>query len=322
MGSRRLLGELLVEWGLVTQAQLEQALEWQREDGRRLGILLVERGLVNATKLTQILSHQFHLPFVNLERVRFTAELVAMVPAHLAHSRRLVPICTSGPDVLFLATDDPGDESLVTEASAACQKEIRLMVAAPDQVQEILDTYFPKPVLPPKPRPPGPPPRRPPPEVDSPAPPPPPSVAFAEPMGAMRVAVSQRPPLQDGAAKVVELSDEDLVLMSEPPAPAGPARVLVVEASDKFAEQCSRAAAAQGLTVERAELASATALAVAIRPVALVMMEDVYAMDRVGFTRLSIQTGAHLVIWSDVLGIGYLEPLLAAARQHPPVPAP
>jgi hypothetical protein len=55
--------------------------------------------------------------------------------------------------------------------------------------------------------------------------------------------------------------------------------------------------------------------------VALVMLEDVYALDRVGFTRLSIQTGAHLVIWSEALGVGYLEPLLAAAKKHPPAGA-
>jgi hypothetical protein len=48
------------------------------------------------------------------------------------------------------------------------------------------------------------------------------------------------------------------------------------------------------------------------------LMEEVYARDRVGFTRLSIQSGAHLVIWSDALGIGYLEPLLAAAKHHAP----
>ena len=52
------IGELLVEAGVLSQSQLEQALFAQRKDGRKLGQLLIELGLVSEIQLTQTLSRQ------------------------------------------------------------------------------------------------------------------------------------------------------------------------------------------------------------------------------------------------------------------------
>src|SRR5579883_1852034 len=52
------IGELLVEGGILSQSQLEQALFAQRKDGRKLGQLLVELGFVTEIQVTQTLSRQ------------------------------------------------------------------------------------------------------------------------------------------------------------------------------------------------------------------------------------------------------------------------
>ena len=57
-GLWRPLGELLVERGLVTPAQLEAALAEQAESGRRLGEIIVAKGLVSRERLTQVLLEQ------------------------------------------------------------------------------------------------------------------------------------------------------------------------------------------------------------------------------------------------------------------------
>jgi hypothetical protein len=298
------LGELLVEWGLITDAQLEQALGWQAKSGRRLGVLLVEHGLIHATKLTQVLSYQFNLPFVSLGRVRFTPELLQTVPGDLARSRRVVPICRSGEDVLFVATDDPADPSLVEDLTSGCGGEVRLMVAAPDELQHVLDEHY----------------------AAVPSKPPPLPPRTPEPTGAVRVAVTS---LRDASGSegtrssqrplesyVEELTEDELELISQPS--EGLLSVVVVESEAGFAGLCERAAEAQGLRMQSVGLMSAEALVRQLCPVAIVMMEDVFAMDRLTFTRLSIEVGAHLVIWSDALNSDYLEPLLAAAKRHHP----
>ena len=304
MAEPKRLGELVVEWGLITQAQLSQVLALQKQDGRRLGVLLVESGLIHATKLTQVLSHQFHLPFVSLARVRFTQELLEAVPAELARSRRVVPFCLSGKDVLFAATDDPGHPAVMEELASVCGREVRLMVAAPDELQHVLDEHYGTVVS------------------ERPSPP----ATGSVPTGAVRVAVSEMPAAQEvpfdlvqpksAESYVEELGDEDLEVVSQ--LPQGLLSIVVVDCEPDFAELCERSAEAQGLRVETAGLMSAEQLITKVRPVAIVMMEDVFAMERLLFTRLSIEVGAHLVIWSDDLGTEYLEPLLAAAKQSGP----
>ena len=52
------LGELLVEQGWITPADLEQALEEQERTGRKLGQIVVENGLVSVEGLTKVLLEQ------------------------------------------------------------------------------------------------------------------------------------------------------------------------------------------------------------------------------------------------------------------------
>jgi hypothetical protein len=62
----RPLGSLLVEKGLIDEAQLEKALKTQRRDGRTLGEILVERGWVTPFGLAAALASQHGLK-VSLE---------------------------------------------------------------------------------------------------------------------------------------------------------------------------------------------------------------------------------------------------------------
>src|SRR5688572_16139826 len=55
----RLLGELLIDRGLIVTADLEAALDEQRETGRRLGEVLVSRGALTGAQLTRALAEQY-----------------------------------------------------------------------------------------------------------------------------------------------------------------------------------------------------------------------------------------------------------------------
>jgi hypothetical protein len=285
---RKRLGELLLELDLITPVQLEEVLAAQKTDKRRLGTLLVEKKLITSTKLTQVLSYQFNLPFVSLAQVRYTPELVARIPGAFAKQRRVVPICVSGGEVLFAATDDPADQGLPQDLGEQCGMEIRLMVASPDEVQVVLDSHyqqFPS--------------RR------------PPQLPRSGPTGAVRVAVSDRPPKSGNPAELAELSGAELELIEAQGEENLPV-ALCVGANPAFVSLCIQAAKAQGLRVQHASPVEAVRRATELRPVALVVLEDVFAGYRLMLTELSIDCGAHLVIWSDHLDSHYLEGLFAA----------
>jgi hypothetical protein len=60
---RRLLGQMMVEKGLITPRQLEQALRTQRGIDERLGRIIVELGYVSELDMFRTLSEQDGLPF-------------------------------------------------------------------------------------------------------------------------------------------------------------------------------------------------------------------------------------------------------------------
>ncbi|MEW5936054.1 MAG: type II secretion system protein GspE, partial [Bacillota bacterium] len=86
----RRLGEILVESGRVSPAQLEQALEQARKSGTRLGEALVKMGILSEEELARSLAQQLGLPFsptVNWER-----EAVKLVPEQVARRHRVLPL--------------------------------------------------------------------------------------------------------------------------------------------------------------------------------------------------------------------------------------
>ncbi len=66
--SSKQLGEILVEKGLVTQDQLEDALKEQKFTKEFLGTILLRRKLITEEDFLKALSEQFGFPFVSIEK--------------------------------------------------------------------------------------------------------------------------------------------------------------------------------------------------------------------------------------------------------------
>ena len=98
---------------------------------------------------------------------------------------------------------------------------------------------------------------------------------------------------------------------SSPPPP-----VLVLNAPERFRDQCATAASALGADVIEGSLMDASDVAKRCRPAAIVVTDDIYAFDRAGLNRLAIETDSLLVIWSDDVEAQQLEPLLQGAIQR------
>ena len=112
--ARLRLGQLLVDARILTVEQLEDVLALQKTDGRKLGALLVESGLVTETLLTQVLSQQLSVPWVSLNHIDFSRELLNLIPLDVAEKYCLVPIYVRAVrgqgDTLYVAMEDPMSE--------------------------------------------------------------------------------------------------------------------------------------------------------------------------------------------------------------------
>jgi type IV pilus assembly protein PilB len=140
------IGELLVEAGVLSQSQLEQALFAQRKDGRKLGQLLIELGLVSEIQLTQTLSRQLAVPWVSLYHVDFSRSLLNLVAREIAEKFCLVPIFVrrvrKQGDTLYVAMEDPTNEAAIEEVAKAAALPVKPMVACPSDIRAAIRVYY------------------------------------------------------------------------------------------------------------------------------------------------------------------------------------
>jgi len=146
MGQRVKIGELLVETGLITEGQLQEVLERQKEDRRRLGELVVDMGLVSESKVTQILSQQLSIPWVSLEYIDFSRQLLNLVSAETAQEYTLVPIYVrrgkNRRETLYVAMEDPSDQTPLEEVCEYSGLPVRPMIAPPSDIRAAIRAYY------------------------------------------------------------------------------------------------------------------------------------------------------------------------------------
>ena len=138
------IGELLVEARVITQGQLDLVLALPRD--RKLGQHLVERGFVSEAALTQTLSLQLSVPWVALSHVDFSRELLNRVPEELADRYTLVPVLVrtekrQGP-TLYVALDDPTNETALAEVANATGLPTRAMIASRSDILAAIRVYY------------------------------------------------------------------------------------------------------------------------------------------------------------------------------------
>ena len=113
-GRKVLLGEVLLERGLVTKEQLDHALRVQVGGMRRLGYILVRMKLLTGEGLTEALSAQLKLPIVKIED-EYRDNAKAVLPRHLCRKYSVLPLSLETDNVVRLAMADPLDGVAISD---------------------------------------------------------------------------------------------------------------------------------------------------------------------------------------------------------------
>ncbi len=135
------VGDMLVERGLVTPQQLQQALEEQKRSGRRLGRVLIERGYIGEEVLARALGAQLGVPFIDLRHQRLSAELVGRLPEAQARRFRALPLERSG-DRTVVGLVDPTDLFAYDEISRLLKCEIDVAVVCESELLALIDRLY------------------------------------------------------------------------------------------------------------------------------------------------------------------------------------
>ena len=135
------LGDLLVASGIITEAQLEQALAMPREDGQRLGDVLIQHGFITEAQLIDALRVQLGVDFIDLTAVSIPVELARYVPRNIAKKYGVVPVKLVQ-DRLYLAMHDPLDFVAQDEVKTASRKRVVPMIATRRAVEQAIALLY------------------------------------------------------------------------------------------------------------------------------------------------------------------------------------
>ncbi len=127
------LGDWLVQQGLITQQQLEEAISSQSSRSQRLGQVIVDLGFATEEQITSCLSSQYEIPLADLEKLRCQKEALAMMPPTFALARSVLPYKVTDFE-LHCVISDPLDIPATDEIARSAGKRMVLSLAPPTEV--------------------------------------------------------------------------------------------------------------------------------------------------------------------------------------------
>lgn len=141
MAPRRLLGQILKEFGLIHEGMVQEALSTQRESGGRIGEILVAMQAVTTADVARALASQAGLGFHDLAAAPPSPEAIAKIDLTTARAFGILPVALAG-KVLTVAVGDVANVAMLGDLGFTSGCEIQGVMADAALIQQGLDKYY------------------------------------------------------------------------------------------------------------------------------------------------------------------------------------
>ncbi|HWO70694.1 MAG TPA: type IV-A pilus assembly ATPase PilB [Actinomycetota bacterium] len=134
------LGQILIEQGLITEEQLQAALEVHHRTPKSLGRVLIDMGLIKEADLVRALAEQVGLEFVDLSETQIDPAAAALLPETLARRYRALPIGERD-GKLLVAMSDPANVYALDDIRAITNRDVQPVVATASDVEQAISRF-------------------------------------------------------------------------------------------------------------------------------------------------------------------------------------
>src|SRR5688500_1086754 len=135
------IGDLLLREGMITRAQLDQALQEQRQNGTRVGYNLVKLGFIQETELTKMLARQFRMPAVDLSKFEVDPRIAKLIPSDLATKHLVLPLKRDG-RTLTVAMADPTNLGVIDDLKFITRYDIFPVIAGEYTLRNAVEKFY------------------------------------------------------------------------------------------------------------------------------------------------------------------------------------
>ena len=133
----------LLEGKLVTQSQLNKALDTQKKKGGRLSDILVREGYLTAEYLTAVIGRELGIPPIRLSRYKIDPAVLNLLPKKLIRQYRIIPVSKIG-DMLTIAVADPLNIFAVDDIKSLTGYKIGTLLTTEQEIDEAINEYYEK----------------------------------------------------------------------------------------------------------------------------------------------------------------------------------
>ena len=135
------LGEILVKESLITQDQLQKALEFQRSNGGKLGSCLTRLGFITDDDITGVLSRQYGVPSINLKYYEIDPNVIKLIPQDTAARYQVIPLSRVG-SILTIAMTDPTNVFAMDDIKFMTGFNVEPVVASEAAIGDAITRFY------------------------------------------------------------------------------------------------------------------------------------------------------------------------------------
>lgn len=135
------LGELLLEKGIINQAQLDKAMKIQKEKGGLIGQIFVTLGYVKEEEIAQVLTVQYGFPYLPLESYEISADMIKLIPENVAKQYNLIAIDKIG-NLLTISMSNPLNIQAAEDIEMLSGCKIQVFISTMTDITNAIKKYY------------------------------------------------------------------------------------------------------------------------------------------------------------------------------------
>jgi type IV pilus assembly protein PilB len=141
---RKQIGQLLIERGLITELELEEALERQRTSGHRklLGETLVDLGYIIEDQVLEVIADIYGVPYAKVSPRIADPKVIEVLPREFLEEQRVLPLFLVR-GRLTVAISEPANLYLIEEIARLCGHEVQIVASTGQDIEHTLKQYLP-----------------------------------------------------------------------------------------------------------------------------------------------------------------------------------
>ena len=138
---KKRIGDLLIEDGLITKGMLDQALEFQAENGAKTAESLITLGHLTVDDFINFLSRQPGIASIDLARYHIPSEIIDLISEELAIKHEIFPIDKMG-KLLTLGMACPLDSMTIGQIEEDTGLRVKPLLCSQHDILTAIQTYY------------------------------------------------------------------------------------------------------------------------------------------------------------------------------------